>query len=128
MKRSRIGLWILPGVLAALFLLAGTSKFLMTVEDMNKDAPVKLPGAFLHFIGACEILGALGLILPVALNVLPALTPIAAAGLLVIMLGATAVTLIGGMGAVVAIPFTIGLLLGLVLYGRHELLFKVRHH
>ena len=122
MRRIGVGLWILQALLAVLFLFAGTMKFVMSVEDMNRDSPIPLPGIFLHFIGMCEILGALGLILPAALRIRPALTPLAAAGLIVIMLGAITVTLVGGMGVVAVIPFMVGLLLAIVLYGRRALL------
>ena len=48
----------------------------------------------------------------------PELTPLAASGLVIIMLGATVVTLIGGMGPAAAIPFVIGALAAWVAYGR----------
>ena len=59
-----IVLWIIQILLSLLFLFAGATKFVMPVEEMNRQAPVVLPGLFLHFIGACEILGGLSLILP----------------------------------------------------------------
>ena len=112
----RYALWIVQGLLALLFLFAGVMKFVMSVEEMTQQ--VQMPGAFLRFIGVCEILGGLGLILPSLLRIRPGLTPLAAAGLIVIMIGATLVSLmIGGVAAAIA-PFVVLLLLAFVAYGR----------
>ena len=115
MNQNR-GLWIVQGVLAILFLFAGAMKLLTPVEVLSVMSP--FPGAFIRFIGVCEVLGAFGLILPYALRILPVLTSLAAAGLVVIMIGATASTLAIG-GGVMALPTVIlGLLAALVTYGR----------
>jgi hypothetical protein len=82
---------------------------------------VALPGLFLRFIGVAEVLGALGLILPGLLHIRPGLTPLAAAGLLILMLGATIITLMGGDIAPALIPLVIGLLAAFVAYGRWRL-------
>jgi uncharacterized membrane protein YphA (DoxX/SURF4 family) len=112
----RYALWIVQGLLALLFLFAGVMKFVMSVEEMTQQ--VQMPGAFLRFIGVCEILGGLGLILPSLLRIRPGLTPLAAAGLIVIMIGATIVSvMIGGVAAAIA-PFVVLLLLAFVAYGR----------
>lgn len=109
-------LWIVQGLLALLFLFAGVSKFIMSVEEMTQQ--IQLPGLFLRFIGVCEILGGLGLILPSLLRIRPGLTPLAAACLIVIMIGATVISLmIGGVVTAVA-PFVVVLLLAFVAYGR----------
>src|SRR2546423_5237326 len=92
----KIVLWIIQVLLALLFLFAGVTKFLMPVEEMNRQAPVVLPGLFIHFIGVCEILGGLGLILPSLLRIKPGLTTLAAVCLAIIPLGATVITLKGG--------------------------------
>ncbi len=80
--------------------------------------PVPLPGWFLRFLGVCELLGALGLILPGLLGIRPGLTPLAGAGLVIIMIGATTITLVGGPVALAWIPFVVGLLAASVAYGR----------
>ncbi|HWN13132.1 MAG TPA: DoxX family protein, partial [Candidatus Dormibacteraeota bacterium] len=89
-------LWILQILLGLLFLFSGSMKFVMSVAEMTKDMP-SMPGWFLHFIGVMEILGGFGLILPSLLRIRPGLTPLAAACLVIIMSGATAITL-GTMG------------------------------
>src|SRR6266545_6969772 len=87
-------LWIVQGLLAALFLFAGGTKLVLPLDQMT--GPVALPGWFLRFIGVAEVLGALGLILPGLLRIRAGLTPLAAAGLVIIMIGATVVTLASG--------------------------------
>jgi len=110
-------LWIIQVLLALLFIFGGSMKFVMPVEEMNRQAPVVLPGLFLHFIGVCEILGGLGLILPALLRIKPGLTPLAAAGLAIITLGATVITMKGGI-VMAVIPFVVCLLSIFVAYGR----------
>ena len=112
-------LWIVQGLLAALFLFAGAAKLGMPIEEMA--AMTGLPGLFIQFIGVTEILGALGLILPGLLRIRPGLTPLAAAGLVVIMIGATVLTAagMGGGDALGALfPGVAGLLAAFVAYGR----------
>jgi len=67
-----------------------------------------------------EELGAIGLILPGLLRIRPQLTPLAAAGLVIIMAGATVVTLAGGAVATALIPLVVGLLAASVAYGRRQ--------
>ena len=117
--RFNRGLWAAQGVLALLFLFAGVSKLMLPIEAMA--GPVSFPGWFLRFIGIAETLGAVGLILPWLFKIRPELTPLAASGLVIIMLGATVVTLIGGLGPAAAIPFAIGALAAWVAYGRTRL-------
>ena len=109
-------LWIVQGLLAIIFLLTGGSKFAMTVEEMHAQMKVPLPGWFLHFIGVCEILGSIGLILPGLTRIRPGLTPLAAAGLVIVMIGATVITLMGGDVALALIPLVVGLLCAFVAY------------
>ena len=114
--RATRTLWVVQGLLAFVFLFAGGSKFAMSTEEMQAQMKVPLSGAFLHFIGACEVLGAIGLILPGLLRIRPGLTPLAAAGLVIIMIGATIITLMGGDVLPALIPFAVGLLAAFVVY------------
>ena len=114
-----VALWIVQGLLAALFLFAGGAKLVMSLDQMA--GPVALPGWFLRFIGVAEVLGALGLILPGLLRIRSGLTPLAAAGLVIIMIGATVITLAWIGVASALIPFVVGLLAALVAYGRWRL-------
>lgn len=112
-------LWTAQGVLALIFLFAGGMKLVLPLEKLT--GPLPLPGLFLRFIGVAEVLGALGLILPGLLRVWLGLTPLAAAGLLIIMIGATGLTLAGGDAALALIPLVVGLLSAFVAYGRWRL-------
>jgi uncharacterized membrane protein YphA (DoxX/SURF4 family) len=111
-------LWILQCLLALLFIFSGATKFVMSVAQMNEQAPIFLPGIFLHFIGVCEILGGIGLILPSALRIESRLTPLAAAGLAIITAGATVITLMGPMKGMAVVPLVTCLLCIFVAWGR----------
>jgi hypothetical protein len=117
-------LWILQGLLAVLFLFAGTTKLVLPLDVLNSmGSPnaVKLPGMFLKFIGLVEVLGALGLILPGIFRKNQELTPLAAAGLVIVMIGAVTVTIMGEGVSMAIGPFVVGLLCAFVAYGRWQL-------
>jgi uncharacterized membrane protein YphA (DoxX/SURF4 family) len=114
-----VALWIVQALLALLFLFAGGMKLVLPIEEMTKQIP--MPGLFLRFIGVCEVLGAIGLILPGLLCIRPKLTPLGAAGLVIIMIGATVVTLMTAGVAMVVLPLVVGLLCAFVAYGRWRL-------
>jgi hypothetical protein len=114
--KKNVTLWAVQGLLAALFLFAGVMKFVMSPEAMA--GPVSLPIGFIRFIGACETLGAIGLILPGLLRIHAELTPVAAAGLAIIMIGAVVVTVMGGTIAPALVPLIVGALAAAVAYGR----------
>jgi hypothetical protein len=114
-----VALWIVQGLLAAVFLFAGGMKLVLPLEDLK--GPVEVPGAFLRFIGVAEVLGAIGLILPSLLRIRPGLTPLAAAGLVIIMIGATVLTLAVGQVGPALISLVVGLLSAFVAYGRWRL-------
>jgi hypothetical protein len=121
-RRSSLStvLWVVQVLLALLFLWAGGIKLVLPLEELA--GPVALPGSFLRFIGVAEVLGGLGLILPGLLRIRPGLTPWAAAGLVIIMIGAVGITLMGGGSAGMAlIPAVTGLLAAFVAYGRWRL-------
>jgi len=87
-------LWVLAGILAAAFLGAGVMKVSRSKEALKKAGMAWVddfsPG-MVRLIGALEILAAIGLILPAALDVAPVFVPLAAAGLVVMMVGAVVV-------------------------------------
>lgn len=112
-------LWIVQALLAAIFLFAGGMKLILPIEEMTKEIP--MPGLFLRFIAVCEVLGAIGVILPALLRIQPSLTPLAAAGLLIIMIGATVLTLATGEIAMALTPLVVGILAAFVAYGRWRL-------
>lgn len=110
-------LWTAQTVTAVLFLFAGSMKFIIPAEKMQQG-PIILPIAFLHFIGVCECLGALGLLLPGILRIRTSLTPLAAAGLTVIMVGATTVSVLAIGAAAGIFPAIVGVVTTWIAYGR----------
>ena len=124
-RRSKLSivLWVVQVLLALLFIWAGGFKLVATPEQLaGPPGSVVLPMAFLRFIGVCELLGGLGLILPSLLRIKPGLTPLAACGLVIIMIGAVGTTLAGSGGVGMAlVPAVTGLLAGFIAYGRWRL-------
>ena len=110
------GLWIVQWMLALLFLFAGSVKLILPIEEMTQQ--MQMPGALLRFIGVVEVLGGLGLILPGLLRIRTGLTPLAAAGLVIVMIGAVVVSVQIGGAAMAVFPFATGLLAALIAYGR----------
>ena len=111
-------LWIFQVLLALLFLFGGPFKLIMPMDEAAKQLGVSV--MFLRFIGLCETLGGLGLILPGIFRIKPSLTPLAAALLAIITAGATVMSLKGGI-AMGLLPFITTVLLLFVAYGRWRL-------
>ena len=117
-----IALWIVQGLLTALFLFGGYVKLTMSAEELA--AICSLPVLFVRFISVCELLGGLGLILPGIFKIRTELTPLAAAGLTIITLGATGLTAAGVDGAdplTALFPLIAAVLSAFVAYGRWQL-------
>jgi len=114
-------LWIIQILLTLLFLFAGGIKLVIPPDKLQAQAPpgaVHFPGWFIIFIGVCEVLGALGLILPGLTRSRKGLTALAALGLTIIMIGAVIISPIGqGISAAIA-PLIVGLLCAFVAYER----------
>ncbi|WP_326949505.1 MULTISPECIES: DoxX family protein [unclassified Amycolatopsis] len=85
-------LWIAAGLLAVLYLGAGGMKLATPreklLENPNMGWTADFSAAAIKGIGAIEIVGAIGLILPWALDIAPVLTPLAATGLAIVQIGA----------------------------------------
>lgn len=87
-----IVLWIIAGALAFVFAGAGAAKLAQPKEKLVASPHMAwaedFPPGILKTIGALEVLAALGLILPAALDIVPVLVPLAATGLVLLMVGA----------------------------------------
>src|SRR5215216_7505633 len=82
-----IALWIVQGLLAAMYLMAGTMKTVQTAKAKQQFPwATNRSDGFVRFVGISELLGALGLILPLVTGILPWLTILAAIGLMLIQL------------------------------------------
>lgn len=119
-------LWVVQVLLCLLFLFTGSVKLILPISEMTKQMP--LPGALLRFIAVAEILGAIGLVLPWLLKIRRELTYLAASGLIIIMIGATVVTVMFGNVATALVPFVVGVLLTVVAYGRWASLRQERRN
>jgi uncharacterized membrane protein len=116
-------LWIIQILLALMFLFAGGTKLVWSMEYMQSLSPpnaIVWPEWFIRFIGVCEVLGALGLILPGLLRRQQHLTMWAAIGLTIIMIGAVVTTVMSLGVAPAILPLIIGLLCAFVAYGRRK--------
>jgi hypothetical protein len=124
---TSVALWTIQGLLAVLFLFAGVAKLMMPVEMLTEQTA--LPGAFMQFIAVAEVLGAIGLVFPGLVKIRTGLTPLAAAGLVIIMIGATVLSL-GTLGVEAAImPLVVGIFCACVAYGRRpRTLGRVESH
>ena len=113
-------LWTFQVLLALLFLFAGIMKLVTPAEKLAAQAP-QFSVNFLRFIGVVETLGGLGMVLPGLLKIKTGLTPLAAAGLVIVMIGAVVVAYqtMGVKG--IAVPLVTGLLAAFVAYGRWRL-------
>jgi len=110
-------LWIVQALLALVFLSAGVIKIIVPLDVLYTYMQLPLPGIFIRFIGVCEVLGALGLILPGLVRIRPGLTSLAARGLVLIMVGAVMFTPPEAL-ATAALPVVLGMLAAFVAYGR----------
>lgn len=118
-----IALWILQILLAVVFVMAGAMKLMQSKEQIAEKmawANDFSPGQ-IKLIGLAELLGALGLVLPGLTGILPILTPLAAAGLALTMVGAAVVHLRRGEGPMAVPSIVLLLLLLFAAYGRFVL-------
>jgi hypothetical protein len=113
-------LWILQGLLAVAFLFAGANKALRPKGDLAKQMAWvgDFSGNTVKLIGAAEILGALGLVLPAWTGIAPVLTPLAAVGLMVVMIGAAVTHVRRKENQVVIANVVLFVLLAVVAWGR----------
>lgn len=82
-------LWIGQGLLAIAFLYSGVCKSVLSQQKLIAKGQTGVAGyapATIHFIGVCEILGAIGIVLPWLTGIAPVLTPLTAGCFAVIML------------------------------------------
>ena len=113
-----VALWTVQGLLGLLFGFAGVMKLVMPIEMMVEQSG--MPGWFLQFIGTCEVLGAIGLIVPGIVRTRQYLTSVSAVGLAIIMIGATTLTAAGGQILPALFPLVVGMLAAFVAYNRHQ--------
>lgn len=115
-----VGLWIAQVLLFALFAFAGFLKLTTPIEPLSQTVPwaAEVPLFLVRFIGLAELTGAIGLMLPSLTRIKPAFTPLAALGLLVIMVLAVGFHVMRGELSMVGSPILFGAVAGFVAWGR----------
>jgi uncharacterized membrane protein YfcA len=113
---ANVFLGIAQAFLAVVFLCAGGMKLFLAPEALTM--PIALPLALVRVIGVAEVLGATGLLLPWYLGIRPVLTPVAAGGLMMIVIGATVAHLLSEGVAAALFPLVLALLCATVAYRR----------
>ena len=113
-------LWIVQIVLALVFAIAGGLKLVLPSDKLAKRMGQEnnLSPNIMRVIGLLEVMGAIGVVFPAWTGILPWLTPLAAAGLLLTMLGATLENVHRKHFPMIAINFVLGVLAIFVIYGR----------
>jgi uncharacterized membrane protein len=121
-KGLHLGLWVVQALLAVVFFMVGAMKLATPIESLQAQMPWVggAMGGAVRFIGAVEVLGALGLVLPAATRILPRLTPLAATGLSTVMLLAVFTHLVRGEYPVLGANVMLGGLAAFVAWGRFK--------
>ena len=118
-KARSVSLWIVQILLALAFAAAGTMKALTPLDQLTQSLPWTASMPHLaRFIGTCELMASVGLVLPTALRVLPKLTGVAGAALALVMTLALGFHISRGEFAFLPVPLTLGLLAAFVAWGR----------
>ena len=119
-KTANVSLWIAHVLLAAMFGMSGGMKLMTPIDALAQQMPWvgSAPELLVRFIGLSELAGALGLILPSVTRIRPALTSLAAAGLIVVMVLASGLHISRGETQMVPINLVLGALAAFVAWGR----------
>lgn len=119
-KGLHIVLWVAQVLLAVMFGFAGVLKSTRPIEELSQMMAWAgaLPPAVVRFIGVSELAGALGLLLPGLTRTMPVLTPLAATGLVLIMVLAMVFHLSRGETQALPINLCLGGLAAFVAWGR----------
>src|SRR5260221_1226511 len=119
-KALNAGLWTSQVLLAGFFGMAGYMKFFRPLGDLAWSMPwiVDVPGALVRFIGFVELAGAIGILVPAILRILPMVSAWAGIGLAALMLCATGFHVMRGELAMIPVPIFVGILAAFVAWGR----------
>lgn len=115
-----IGLWVAQIVLGVMFGMAGVTKSTQPIADLAQQLvwPGQVPEALVRFIGISELLGGVGLVLPAATRIKPVLTPLAALGLVTVMLLAALFHLVRAEFGGIAVNVVLGGVAAFIAWGR----------
>lgn len=128
-NRLNLALWSTQILLAAMFGMAGCMKLSQPITQLSAMLPwtAQVPEGLVRFIGTAEIAGAVGLILPAATRILPVLTPLAASGLVLVMVLASGFHVSRGETMNLPINVVLGALATFVAWGRFKKAPTPRH-
>ena len=117
---ANLNLWILQLILAVIFLTTGLQKLLLKGKSLEKFVPVSkdFSPRRVRMIGVMELLAAAGVTIPYYTNVFPILTPLAALGMILMMIGAMAYHVPRKQILFVVFNLLVGLAAGIVTHGR----------
>jgi len=117
-----VTLWVAQILLAAAFFMAAIAKLTTPIDQLARMMPwtKDVSESLVRFIGSVELLGAIGLILPAATRFAPRLTPIAAIGLMVVMVLAACFHLSRGEVDALPVPALLGAMAAFVAWGRAQ--------
>ena len=116
----KLALWIAQLLLTGVFGIAGVMKTTSPIPDLAASLgwPGAIPPALVRFIGAAELAAAIGLVVPAATGIAPVLTPLAGAGLVLIMVLAALFHLSRGEFALLPVNVVLGGIAAFVAWGR----------
>lgn len=119
-KGLNVSLWIAQGLLATIYIMAGSIKTFQAIEALTQMLPWvdSVPSELVRFIGISELAGGIGLILPALLRIKPELTPIAALGLVAIQVLAILFHVSRGESSVIGINITLLAIAAFIAWGR----------
>lgn len=119
-KGLNIALWVTQVLLAALFLMAGSTKLFQPINEIAKMLPwaAEMPAGMVRFIGLSELLGGIGLLLPSILRIQPKLTVFAAIGLALVQVLAAGFHISRGETAVIGMNFLFMAMAVFIAWGR----------
>jgi len=116
-----VALWVIAGLLTLAFLVGGVMKLAQPKDRLAASGMAwteDFPAGVVKGIGALEVMGAFGLVLPAVTGIAPVLTPLAALGIALIMVGAAVVHARRGEFQVIAVNLVLLVLAGVVAWGR----------
>lgn len=121
-RSAHIALWVGQVVLALVFLVSGGAKLALAMSDLEPLIPwaASTPEPLIRLIGAAELFGALGLVLPALTGVRPGLTSLAAAGLAILMASATGLHLARGETGAAVMSAFVGVVAVAIAWGRRH--------
>ena len=119
-KGLNIGLWVAQGLIAFLMLSGGVMKLIVPIPELSKMFPWTgdLPEMAVRAIGLIDFAGGVGMILPSLLRIKPNLTPLAAIGIILLMVSAIIMHISRGEASVIGFNFVVIALAGFVYWGR----------